>query len=93
LSENRCEMQGTGTVLLAHDAGLRAADVDPRTGFDAICDYARFPVRIEITDTINTRNSPAAPASLTRDARTAGGTEKTRSVDHGGDHYYRRAQL
>jgi hypothetical protein len=47
-------MQESGTVLLAHDADLRAADVDPRTGFDAICDYASFPVRIEITDAFHT---------------------------------------
>lgn len=43
-------MQRSGTVLLAHDPDLRAADVDPRTGFDAICDNASFLVRIEITD-------------------------------------------
>jgi hypothetical protein len=45
-------MQRSGTDLLVHDADLRAADVDLRTGFDAICDYASFPVRIEITDAL-----------------------------------------
>ena len=65
-------MQNSGTVLLAHNADLRASDVDPHTGFDAISDYASFPVR-----------SPAAPASLTGDARTAGGTEETRCFSSG----------
>ena len=52
------------TRLSAHDADLRAADVDPRTGYDAIRDYASFPVRIEITDAFHTpAGGSAAPAT------------------------------
>ena len=46
--------QPGSAVLFVHDADLRAADVDPRTGLDALRDHASFPVRIEITDAFHT---------------------------------------
>ena len=42
-SERRRQAFSRAAVLFADDADLRAANVDPRTGFDAICDYASFP--------------------------------------------------
>ena len=47
-------VQRSGNILFAHDADLRAADVDPRTSLDALRDHASFPVRIEITDAFHT---------------------------------------
>jgi hypothetical protein len=88
-------MQRSGIVLLAHDADLRAADVDPRTGFDAICDYVSFPVRIEIIDAFHT---PAGGSATPADrrygvARGSGGRGMDQSVGPVPDRGARRAAL